>query len=114
MKLKDLDFDERCVEINPSLLLLNNERAEIELWTGLFDKNGKEIFEGDIIKMKEQTIVDSFQNYLVYVKFSPQIGFYGGYLKYKDTPKDKHYQIVLTFEQWEVIGNIHENKELLQ
>lgn len=80
-------------------------------FTGLLDKNGKEIYEGDIVSVKDFTNV-----YL-----SPYIGkviFRGGqwsveyYKEYRCCPP-------LFFDDFadrktEVIGNIHDNLKLLE
>lgn len=73
---------------------------------GLIDENGKEIFEGDIVKDGGEDV-----GVVVYDK---ECGAYG--LKYKSN-------VILTFENidelgdWKgsaVIGNIYENPELLE
>lgn len=65
-------------------------------FTGLHDKNGNEIYEGDIIRHKDMVkpyhvIYDGHQ-------FTPNDGF-------RSLSYPKH---------WEVIGNIHDNPELLK
>ena len=79
--------------------------CEIMQYTGLKDKNGKEIYEGDIVKHYDDTL----QNNLPWeIKF--EIGVINDYgdtmLGWNMPPSATHKYIV--------IGNIYENPELLK
>nr|DAU97520.1 MAG TPA: YopX protein [Caudoviricetes sp.] len=71
--------------------------------TGLVDKNGKEIFEGDIVKMSKD--VYSEPTYYEVVRH------YGG--AYRLESKQHGCELWLRHTDCEVVGNIYENKELL-
>lgn len=85
------------------------EDIELMQSTGLKDKNGKLIYEGDIVKFyfdRDKVIgVIAWDN-------EHQVGFY---VNTTDYFKDKYiinYDFLCGFN-YEVIGNIYENKELL-
>ena len=71
-------------------------------YTGLTDKNGKRIFEGDIIFDPHPSIQKPYT----------VIWFSGSFVR---RTKDGHYLSlsVLNCNEFEVIGNVHDNPELM-
>ena len=83
----------------------NFRDAKLMQSTGLKDKNGKEIFEGDIVDYKGRKAV---------VKWH---GSYASFIyRFVDELKERvseWHPLFLAYYHFEVIGNIYENKELL-
>lgn len=82
--------------------------VEIELWTGLRDRNGKKIYENDII-----TLCHFAQKWIGVVRF----GRNGFVITSKDENAEQGGELSYFekyFYDFEVIGNIHENPELLK
>ena len=80
--------------------------STVSQYTGLTDKNGKKIFEGDIVK------TDKFSepNKQYIIKYDLQFGAF--------ISQDRYNLYFVTFDgdsgEFEVIGNIHDNPELLE
>lgn len=76
------------------------DKLVIMQYTGLKDKNGKEIYEGDIVKIKDELCIVEYN----YNSFG---------LKVIDKTKPYNW-VEFIVCKCEVIGNIYENKNLLE
>lgn len=84
------------------------DKETVEQFTGLLDKNGKQIYEGDIVNLGIDGRVKHTR--IAQVMFKPDIIFNSnvGIFNYGDFA----YQD--TYNHLTVIGNIHDNPELLE
>ena len=94
---------------------LADKNYKVMQYTGLKDKNGKEIYEGDIISykaLKEKRKDKIFRNVIEWANYSGTLGWI-------IRGNDKRVYIPLNSNQVfnhniEIIGNIYENPELLK
>lgn len=75
---------------------IDDDRYVIEQCTGLKDKNGRLIYEGDIVKFREIGVI-------TWSKYAP------AFICEKDG-----WNVADVGKKLEIIGNIHENPELLE
>jgi len=92
----------------------------VEQFTGLKDKNGKEIYEGDIVQSKSKLVsfitgeeIRGFKIENYEVRWEREKGRWGRY-------RDGRFELLTGLNEgylkkwYMVIGNIHENPELLK
>lgn len=82
----------------------SDEELKVMQYTGLEDKNGVEIYEGDFLKIFVASVPGKYDDVLPVVYDSEKTGFLlGGVLVGYFLPEDL-----------EIVGNIYENPELLE
>lgn len=115
-------YDERCPNI-PSTMIdqygvsnIDVDYKTISEYTGLTDKNGKKIFEWDIVKCYDKNVDESF---FAIIMFGNPNGFYNYGWQLKPIGKTDFNVDILCWVDMEdtgayieIIGNIFENPEL--
>jgi len=107
--LDEIGSGEQFMVLENEPLLKNYRRVAILQWTGLLDKNGKEIFVGDVIKIKcnEDIIIGHVfykQSRCCYMINHPA-GYNGSFALHTPT--------IAICDEFNIIGNIYQHKNLL-
>lgn len=104
-EVRTLRFTDELVETD-KFVERSIEGVELMQSTGLFDKNGKEIFEKDILDYNGRKVI---------VKWH---GSYASFIyEFVDELKNRTTEwrpLYLSYYKFEIIGNIYENPELLE
>ena len=98
---------------------IKNNELIIMQFTGLKDKNGKEIYEGDILGIWDDRTIKKIWKIIVRFgevdfhrdAYTNCIGFFGTELNSSMPQGLKH---CLSYKRCEIIGNIYSNPELLK
>ena len=90
----------------------SNDSLELMQFTGLKDKNGKEIYEGDVLSL-DYPIKDAFGDDNSSIRIKVFIEFQGGSFWFSgEGYTDCNWHFYNEIDR-EIIGNIYENPELL-
>ena len=109
-----------CDELEDNMMCFDGVIPEtVGQYTGLTDKNGKKIFEGDVVKFTDSPFGYSYIGVVCFNEGSFCI-------KYEYWKKEKFHRIGQTDKwqdmgasgtvtyQYEILGNIHDNPELIE
>ena len=117
------DKEAECVDDDNVLRFVSFKNVELMQSTGLKDKNGKEIFEGDILEIQGIKMIVKFGSYK-YLETSKNnghilgilhdgLGFYVECINAADPDNISPFEPE-TLKNSQIIGNTYENRELLE
>lgn len=110
MRLKDFDFriwhknSESFVDMKVSgtdlrIIPTDDDSMELELWSGLYDSKGAKIYEGDIVICNTLKFIVEYKR---------------GKFRLRQIAENPFSLSLHYSETLEVLGNIHENENLLK
>ena len=115
-----------AIDLNPFIITGGKRGCSYQVdeetvgqYTGLKDKNGKRIFEGDIVECVSWNEYFSIPEYNLFQNFRRVmvVVFHTGAFRMKESMPDPlrpNYWDLIYNGDIEVIGNIHDNQELLE
>lgn len=111
VEVRVIDWNNRVIDSFAPFIEIDFDEVTFMQSTGLKDKNGKEIFEGDILEVTDKhswlEVVSYSQEKVMFVTEEINREF--------KVPESPLYDLSdSTFLKFKVIGNIYENPELLE
>ena len=108
MKVSSLHLENKEISVKENGTFHLFRMQDLMQYTGLKDKNGKEIYEGDIVLIK----LDETSTW-----YKTVVGFKKGAFIANLIDKEDYVYIFhhgFTDDDFEIIGNVYENKNLLE
>ena len=108
MKVSSLHLENKEISVKENGTFHLFRMQDLMQYTGLRDKNGKEIYEGDIVLIK----LDETSTW-----YKTVVGFKKGAFIANLIDKEDYVYIFhhgFTGDDFEIIGNVYENKNLLE
>ena len=96
-------------ESKPNANVRNPSDVILEQYTGLKDKNGKEIYEGDIV-----SYIRHFHGIIPQESRTEIVSWRSGEEEQYPNCTTSGFSLPYSEDGYEVIGNVHENQELLE
>ena len=109
-----LDYNHNFVGYSYPVFMKSTMHMELMQSTGLFDKNGKEIFEGDIVKRYKSPFFVAEWEYQIETVVKREACLLLGKKLGKNFATMSFGSPFTKSDLLEVIGNIYENPELLK
>jgi uncharacterized phage protein (TIGR01671 family) len=104
----------------PISKFIGSESFIVEQFTGLLDKNGKEIYDGDILEYQDWDKNGNTNNLERHPKayYKSEVKYFPAHFSALDTSGDNHgfilHEDTIKEHNAKVIGNIYQNPDLLK